>query len=71
MDELNDEVRSAIESAVKKLKQPPEVAKRIGALLGQIANGNVNMNKRDEYQSHLEAMLDVIVVDNGEENRLS
>jgi hypothetical protein len=73
-DVLNPKVKEAIFEAVRERDQPIEVAKRIEAWVTQIANGNVGLEKPDDYESHLEHALSAVrLVDtqnNGGDNDL-
>lgn len=64
---LDEIVVGAINASVKEHNQNPKVSKRLVNWLNQVAEGNSSLDSPDEYSRHVEAVLDVINLDEDEE----
>lgn len=64
---LDEIVVSAISSSVKDHNQNSKVSKRLVTWLNQVAEGNSSIDSPDDYSRHLEAVLDVVQLDEDEE----
>ncbi|HYX72662.1 MAG TPA: CxC ATPase DNA modification system associated small protein [Nitrososphaera sp.] len=64
---LDEIVASAISSSVKDHNQNSKVSKRLVTWLNQVVEGNSSIDSPDDYSRHLEAVLDVVQLDEDEE----
>lgn len=64
---LDEIVVGAINASVKEHDQNSKVSKRLVTWLNQVAEGNLKLDSPDDYSHYVEAVLDVINLDEDEE----